>query len=446
MTEDSFSQSFEFENGSTSVKGQKEAGCQVSATVNLDASSVQKERQKAIKKINKEVNVPGFRRGKAPQALILEKYASYVDQELRELVLNKSLKDTIELSNYHPFDRDAIKKASITTLSPEEGAVVELKFESKPEVPEINTSLQLKSPEKKSISEEEISKAIEDLQHIYANYEPVSDRGVEMGDFVRLDITGLDPDGDEERNHTFASDQRFEVSEEKISKWLVSALLGKSTGDTFEAESVYEGDSEEEAENFKPTNCLVKVCAIEKSAFPDEETLAREMTLESPEKLREKIVTDLETRLLQDQKLLLKKQSRDQLLELYHFDLPKSLLESEQKHRLQSHLTLCQQQKMPAEEIEKKKPEIEEIAQKEAEETLRMHFLSQEIARAHQIHVTQSDLELEFRRQNWVVPPEERIIHNEMSPEELRSTLFLHVLTEKVEDYLVDKAEIVTES
>ena len=63
-------------NDNVTVTITKKPHCEIKFDIKVNPRPVAAAYQKALKNINKEVNIPGFRKGKAPEKLISEKYSS----------------------------------------------------------------------------------------------------------------------------------------------------------------------------------------------------------------------------------------------------------------------------------------------------------------------------------------------------------------------------------
>ena len=69
---------------------------QIEITIELKSETRNKYREKAIKSIAKEVNIPGFRKGHIPESLILEKFGEdLINQELNALAINETAQKAI---------------------------------------------------------------------------------------------------------------------------------------------------------------------------------------------------------------------------------------------------------------------------------------------------------------------------------------------------------------
>lgn len=161
----------------------------VKLTFEISREEFEKGIDKAYKKDVKKINVPGFRKGKVPKAVI-EKY--YGEGVFYEDALNFALPDSYDA---------AVKEADIVPVARPEIDVEEIK----PGEPIVVTALVTTKPEVKlgkykgikidkieyTVSEEDIDKDIEATRKKNARLITVEDRPIENGDIAVIDFEGF---------------------------------------------------------------------------------------------------------------------------------------------------------------------------------------------------------------------------------------------------------------
>lgn len=162
-------------------------GNRVKLTVQLDDTEVEQAVAEAFKKIAGQVNVPGFRPGKAPRRLIEARVGA---EAARAQALNDALPDHY-MRALRETEIDAIAPPEINITEGEESGpvVFEAEVEIRP-IPNIagyqGLQVTLPSPEP---SDDDVVAQIERLRVQQGELEPV-DRAAQTGDFVTLDING----------------------------------------------------------------------------------------------------------------------------------------------------------------------------------------------------------------------------------------------------------------
>ncbi len=444
----------EFKNDNLTVHIAREPGAVVKFTIHVSPLATKAAYQKALKNVNKEVVLPGFRKGKAPEKFILEKYSKYVHDEQKEILINTGLQEALQLTKIFPFNKESVKLLKAPSISNEKGSEFAIQFEANPVVPHIDPQeISLKSTPQKAITDKDVDDAIQEVRLYHAEWKEVSDRPVQEGDFVNLDIDSLEEGGGE-----LCKDTRFEVKEGKMGTWMRNVLIGQ------QVQNSVEGVSEEEPEtcascgteghehhhhhhnpDFKPTKCKITIKTIFETKLPElDDLLAKKVGLKEIGDLRPRVKEDLERQSREAARSYLRRQLRQKLLDKYPFDLPASLIEGNKElieYQVAERLKQLQQSDAKEEEIESHRQELENAVKKDLEDSYRFSLIEQKIAREQNFQVAQDELMRELMRQTYM-GQEESIINTKMEPEEIRQRLTSYILTRKASDYLLDHAHI----
>jgi FKBP-type peptidyl-prolyl cis-trans isomerase (trigger factor) len=193
---------------------------------------------------------------------------------------------------------------------------------------------------------------------------------------------------------------RFEVSKERMANWMKELVLGAKSGDVLEGMSQPDDTaSEEEKKEFKPKKIRLTVLKVEEATLPE---LTPEFTQKvgavDAEAMRKSIEGNLNARAEESVQDALRTQVNEFLTENYSFELPHSLIQTEQKHRIDQQLQnpkfKARFDKMTQEERKK----IEAEAESEAREAVRLFYLSRQIVRDASISVTHQEVQEEAIR------------------------------------------------
>lgn len=430
--------SFQGENVQVAVE--REPGCKVLFTITVTADQTKQLYKQAVKSISKEVSLPGFRKGKAPEKLIISHYTQHVDREWRDKVLNWAFSEAIKLTNIQPFHENVVQKPEVKSLSVEEGAEFSIRFESNPELPEVEwKSIEISRPDKLEVKEEDVEKRVEELRYYHTDWQDITDRAAQEGDFVDIDIDAL-----ETPSYNICSDTRFELVDGKVPPWLRSLVVGLKPGETAEGMSEPDPARTDKEEEFKPTNCRVTLKAIKEARLPDiNDELAKKAGVDTVEQLRERIKESLDREAELSVQEKLRKQLEDKILELAPTELPLSVLEAEKSIRMKNMQQALTDAPGSDEELREEVARLEEKARSEAERFLRLFYLTRPIVDEHKIEVYQQELMKELTHQMNAVPKEECGIDVEMEADSLRFKLYALITIRKAEDALLEKVQIV---
>jgi len=163
---------------------------QVLLEIEVDADQMTKSMDRAYRKLVQKVNVPGFRKGKTPRAM-LERHIGpgRLLEEAIDIIIPEAYNKAIE-----DGDIDAIGQPKIEVTGTEPLAF-KATVPIRPTV-DLGDYKSLRIPrEPVEVDEKDVDESIEELRHRYAIHEPV-DRPVQMGDIIRGDIR-IEVDGKE---------------------------------------------------------------------------------------------------------------------------------------------------------------------------------------------------------------------------------------------------------
>lgn len=426
-------QTQEHKDDNITVEVTREAGCLVTFSISVSPEMVKKEYNSAVKATNKQVSLPGFRKGRAPTDMIIKHYKPHIEKEWKNSVLDQAFREGLKLANIYPLNQQSIKKADLKNCSIEEGASAIVQFESSPDIPDVDfTSIELEKVEAEPVSEKKIEQIIEDIRYQFAEWEEVTDRAVEEKDFVDVDIENLDEPG-----VFLCQDTRLEMEKGKMGTWLYELLLGMSIGDSKEAMSSL--DEGQDVPEFKPTNCKVTAKAIAKSILPEvDQALADKAGVKDVEELRSRVVNDLEK--LHEQQAQDKRRQNliKALVEKHPFDVPDSIVNPHVQDVIVERTKELKESTPEGEEISKEKiDEIEQSTRKEVENLYRWHFFVSKIADEKNIEVNQEEVTREmmshlYRMYEQGIKPDP----NEDQEERLRK-VHSQLIAREVADFLI---------
>jgi trigger factor len=208
--------------------------------VEVPAGEVQGRLERKARQLGQELKLPGFRRGKVPAPLVIQRIG-------REVVLEETVRDT--LSSWYS---DAIATAGIVPVGdpqldlgelPGQGQALEFSIEigvlPTAELGEYRSvEVGRREPE---VSDEQVQREVEEMRERLARLQ-TAERPAETGDFVVVDYVGsLLPETDGEQGKGVSPtpfdggegrDQLIELGTGNLIPGFEEALLGAGAGDT----------------------------------------------------------------------------------------------------------------------------------------------------------------------------------------------------------------------
>ncbi|MBL7902221.1 MAG: trigger factor [Bacteroidia bacterium] len=306
-------------------------------TISLSPNDYEAKVNEGIKKVQKQVSMPGFRPGKVPNGLIKKQYGTQIMVDEINKLLNDAIYKYIEENKIeilgNPLPKDQTKVDFETQKEFE--FVYELGL-----APEFNVTLDSKSTfvyKTVKVDDELIEKYLKDVRRNYgqAVYPEIAGEK----DVIFVDINELDESGNIKAGGIFKSTS---LSAEKINnKTSASKLIGLKKGDKlvlnidelFETaldKSVTLGLEKEQAEN---AHCNIQITVKNISHIEDAE-LNQELfdriygagKINGEEEFRNKIREELNLMFSADAERFLKTEVEKALVEKLNFELPDAFL------------------------------------------------------------------------------------------------------------------------
>lgn len=404
----------------------------------INAAALDAVVSEKLEQLRQRVNMPGFRPGKAPAALVKKQYGRALLGEAMEEQVNSALKDTIEGKGLKPAMQP---KVEITSF--EEGKDLEcsLTIELLPEI-EPGDFKQIKLERMTvEIGESEVDEFVAKIAENQKTYEKV-ERAAEKGDQILLDfsgsVDGVKFDGGTAENYPLV------LGSNSFIPGFEDQLIGKAVGEpvtvnvTF-PENYGNSDLAGKAAVF---DCTIREVKAGQQATVDDE-FAKRFGLGSLQELRENVKRDLGQEYKGLSRLQLKRSLLDQLADGHQFDVPPGMVELE-FDQIWKEVT-SDEARFKAELAEEKKTEDELKAEytKIAERRIRLGLLLSEVGRRNNIEVKPEEVTKAMIEQARRFPGQERQVmeYFQKNPE-ASASLRAPIFEDKVIDFIVEMASV----
>jgi trigger factor len=302
-------------------------GNKVKLSVEVEELEFEKAVDAALRKIAREVRIPGFRPGKAPRKLLEARMGK---EGVRQEAMREALPDYYaEALRLTEVDAIAPPEIDVTSGQDDGPLAFDAVVEVRPQVALVGyQGLQVTVPSP-AVSDEELQKQIDRLRTPFGELKEV-DRPIQDGDHVTIDLKGV-RDGDPVPGLS-AEDYLYEVGTDSLVPGADDELRGTAKGAILEFESPF-GEVDGEAATVT-INLVVK--DVKEMILPD---VTDEWAGEASEF---ETVAELEADLRQRMGMVKKVQAnmavRDEavkaLAELVEEDVPDALVNSEMERRL----------------------------------------------------------------------------------------------------------------
>jgi trigger factor len=430
------------ENDDVSVRFSRAPGCHVTLEVTVKPPLTAATYEKAVKNIKKEVSIPGFRKGKAPDAVIFKNFSTQIDREWKDLLTRSAFDKTIPLINMAPLSASSIKRVAVKKCVQGEAAEVHFEYEASPEIPTIDiAALATQAVAPRTITDEDVAFELKKQLVRHATFEELSDHPVQEGDFVEISVDII-----ENPAHNVFTNRLFEVTKDEMPEWVYNLVLGMNIGESREGLADFAATPghvhTEECHHSPAKQCRVTVTAIKRASLPPaDDEFAKKYGLASILEFRERIraVLDRDSKSMAAE--LTRSNLANELLEKYPIDLPLSLLSNESKMRFHYCSEMLKKTKGALPEGGQEEERIRYETYLSAKNFLSLMYLTNQISKAHNFAVTEYELVQEINYESTQVPPEHRIIFPDMDPHDAKNRLFMRMMMRKALDWIMEQKQ-----
>ena len=403
-----------------------------------------------IAEIAPTLNVKGFRPGKVPKAHVKRLYGKALMSEVVEKSLSETTQKVLTENNLRPAGEPSLTPEGDIQAVIDGGADLsyEIALDVMPEFEPVDPStLSLVRPVY-TPEDKEVDEAVDELAKQNRTFEAKTGKTVKAkdGDMVVIDFVGK-LDGVAFEGGT-ANDVELVLGSGQFIPGFEDQLVGAKPESDVVVKVTFPEDYQ--AENLKGKDAEFEVKVKEIKGAVDtvaDDAFAERLGIESLEKLRELLKTNLEQQYTGASRFKLKRALLDELDSKHDFPLPPKMVEAE----FANIWAQVQQDKengsLPPEDAEKSDDQLQTEYRKIAERRVRLGLVLAEIGRANNVQVTDQELAEAMRREAMRYGAQAQQIfdlfrQNPNAQAQLRAPIF----EDKVVDLIVEKAKVEDKS
>lgn len=384
-----------------SVKWEKQEGNQGVLTVEVPATEVNKGLDQAFKKVVKDVQAPGFRKGKMPRKMFEKMYGvEALYNEALDFILPDAYANAVEEAEIEPVDRPEI---DIEQMEKGKDLIFTATVTVKPEVKLGDYKGLEVNRQETEVTDEEIEEQLKDRQQAFAELVLKEDGEVEDGDTVKLDFKGF-AEGEAFEGGE-AQDFDLEIGSGSFIPGFEEQMVGMKVGEEKEIEVTFPEEYHAAELAGKPATFEVKVHEIKTKEIPElDDELAKEIDeeVESLDALR----TKMKEQTLEEKKQASETALRDDLVEAAarnaEIDIPQAMIDAEIERMMSEFEQRLQQQGMNLELYfqfsGQDKDALEEQMKDDALSRVRVSLTLEAIGKEESIEVAEEDVNAEIEK------------------------------------------------
>ncbi|TWT08363.1 trigger factor [Planococcus sp. CPCC 101016] len=384
-----------------SAKWEKQEGNTGILTIEVPAEEVNAGLDKAFKKVVKEINVPGFRKGKMPRQMFEKRFGvESLYQDALDFILPDAYANAVEEAGINPVDRPEI---DIETIEKNQPLVFTAKVIVKPEV-ELGEykGLEASKPDTE-VTDEDIENQLKENQERLAELTVKEDEAIVEGDTAVIDFEGF-VDGEAFEGGQ-GSDYSLEIGSNSFIPGFEEQLVGVKTGEEKDVEVTFPEEYHAAELAGKAATFKVKVNEVKGKELPElNDELAKEIDpeVESLDALR----TKMKESLIAEKKSAADAKLRDELVqkaaENATIDIPHAMIHTEMDRMMSDFEQRLTQQGMNLELYfqfsGQDEAALREQMHGDAETRVRVSLTLEAIAEAENMQVTSEDIDKELEK------------------------------------------------
>ena len=347
---------------------------EVTLEITVDADEVREAIDEVYRRYSREVNIPGFRRGRVPRNLLEARFGKELFlEEAQKALEEKHLPQAIAALGLHPVTPPKTEEAEFEEGKP---FVFTASFSVLPEfeLPEYK-GIEITVPPEKEVDDDDIQKALEDIRRRFGTLVSKEGDTVSAGDIVHV------KEGEEEW------DTRAEEDNPVTSK-----LIGHKVGETVEISlDVGEG---------KTVNTALTILGLKEISLPEiDDELAKDAGYDSLDALKADIRERLESARARERQREIELKILDKLIDQVDIPLPQALVEEIAEEELDELKRNLAHPRSPLsfeeylKEREKTEDEVRADYRDRVSRRIRRELMLQRIAEAEGIEIPDEELE-----------------------------------------------------
>jgi trigger factor len=414
--------------------------CKLKLKIFVENQLVEQIRQKCLLDLQKEIQMPGFRKGTVPIELINKQFPDLVKEQLFKKIVQEILPQVFNEHkiNYIP---NTLKILSFN-LTQNNNCIFEIEVEVEPEV-KLKSYKGLKLvKEVKKVSQADIDKTIQELQERNAKLVPSKKEKIESQDITATSNIfcvinyKIFIDGKELKNYE-GKNVLINLSLDTLPKGLKEGLVGMSRGEKKNIEVEF-------PVNIPDTNLMgkqgvmeVELVEIKEKQLPNvDNEFAKDLGYKDLDELISDIRQHLQAEFDRETEQKLRNQIYEILLKEHNFAVPESEVEERYNELLES---LKREYARYNQELKLTEEQQKQLKRK-SEEEIRLKYILKKILETENIQLTKELLEKERGKLLSMYPGREKEVNEYF--EKNFSLIASNILEDKIFELIISNAKI----
>ena len=409
-------------------------------TVTVESSDLETKIVGRLSEVGKDARIPGFRPGKAPMSILKQRFGNSVRGEILEQTIRDSTEELLSERGLRPASQPQI---DVTSFEEGEDLTYDISIELLPEIGEVDFSSIELERDKVEATDKEVEDTLQRLADQNKKSEPLkTKRAAKKGDIAVIDYEGsID-------NEVFEGGTgkgiELELGANQFIPGFEDQIIGSKSGQSLKVNVTFPLDygNSELAGKDAVFSCDVKEL---KQSIPTkiDEEFVKSIGLESIEVLKQTIRDQLNGDYAQFIREKVKRQLLDQLSDLFDFDVPPRMLESEFEQIWKQVQEAKEKNNLDPEDVDKSEEELREQYQNISKRRVRLGLLLTHVGETNDLTVTQEEINRAIMEQARQMPgQEQQFVEFYRSNPEAQASLRAPIFEDKVVNYIIEMATV----
>lgn len=417
----------------------KSEGLKQEYKVVVPAADVEKKVDEKISQIAKTAKLPGFRAGKAPVAMLKQKYHDSVMGEVVESLIQEGTGEVIKSKKLRPAAQPNVK---ITSFADGKDLEFEVSTENLPEIKVGDFSKISLTRYMAEVPAEEVDKALNYIAESRKETAVVEGKAAAKGDVVMIDFVGS-VDGVEFQGGK-GSNYPLELGSGSFIPGFEDQLIGAKAGDKVDVKVTFPENYHAKDLAGKDSVFAVDVKEVrEPKKVEINEEFAKSMGEESLDKLKENIAARIKGDYENASRMKIKRQLLDALDKEYKFETPASLVDAEFKAIVDQYEQAKKYNQLDESEKNKSEDELMKEYKEIAVRRVKLGLLLSQVGQEASVSIKPEDINEAIMKEARKYPGQEKAVldyylKNKQAVEALKAPIF----EEKIVDYIIGKSKV----
>ncbi|PSB00653.1 trigger factor [Merismopedia glauca] len=431
------------------VTQEKLSGSRVGLEIEIPAEMSKKVYEKVVQDLSRTAKIPGFRKGKVPRQVLLQRFGS---ESIKQAVLEDLIQDGFK-SALQQEDIPAIGNYQVLSsfdelvkhYQPGESFTFSAAVDVPPEV-QLGDYASLKvQAEENPYDVAEVDQFLEERRTEKATLIPVEGRNAQSGDVAVVDYTGKYlplEDGEEslEISGAQVSDFEMELSEGRFLDDIVKGIIGMNIGETKEVSVEFPDDYPREDLAGKTTLFTISLKDLKEKELPAlDDDFAQEVSeFETLSELQSSLEQQFQEKAEQGATANIENAILKELLNYTEIDLPETMIQQEVETMLRQTLSQLQSYGIDTKKIlnQETMAQMQQESRPEAINRLKQSLALEEIGKQRSLTIPADKLEAEIDK--W----KKQLAGQKFDPERLQEVVESDLMKEEAMKWLRENVTV----